>query len=263
MPAQLEQFESAYALIDEAQEGVDDFLSALVEFERERPAQWLREEDPSTNKILLKLAFEPPSSKIRRQAYRVVNDCRHALDQAVFAGTTLISPTGGKKTYFPFASDPAEFEDLFTKKRNCADVAPELKAVLRGFEPWWPSPNHIGGNFLLRTLGKISGPNKHQVPVSTMVQAYPSKVEFSTEHPVEFRLPPEKVEGKNEFVIAYLPRHGLEKLKVEARSHYMLAGIPELHDKAALAIFCDFIALTSRIVQDIEATVVSLTSPPA
>lgn len=253
----LEDFESPFALIEEANEGLADFETACRAFLENHPPRMIREIHKSAGKSIYKYVYERPTMPVRRKAYQIVNDCRHALDQSVFAATKIISGVKGNKTYFPFAADPTDFENLFQGKRNCSDVSEAIKPFLMSLEPWWPSTTH-GGNLVLRTLGKISGPNKHQVALSTTMSIDDYEISSDCDSGVIFPYPPQRVEGKNEYIIAIAPLEGIGDLKGKIVSGITLADVPNLDQRVADDVLREMTQITSRIVSDIHAKVIEI-----
>ncbi|MDB5553759.1 MAG: hypothetical protein JWL86_3743 [Rhizobium sp.] len=106
-----------------------------------------------------------PSIQLRKEAYRVLNELRNSLDQVVFVASRLLGGSPKKANiYFPFSQDPTDFETLFLlPKGRCRDTHPDLLPTLRQLTPWFHDPVSKTGDNFLRTLGKLSNPNKHQV----------------------------------------------------------------------------------------------------
>ena len=99
----------------------------------------------------------------RVQASRIIKDLRDALDQATFQASKRLNPAGKNSTYFPFCRDPDDFKTLFDpKKGRSRDIPERLRPFLLGLEPYPTLAGRTGGNDLLRALGYVAGPNKHQ-----------------------------------------------------------------------------------------------------
>ncbi len=200
-----DRFESADSTLAEASEGLNDFNSILKDFALTNKAVATTDFDVKTNQYLHKVRLPTPAKELRQKAYRVVCDARNALDQSVYAGTTYFDgKASGKNTFFPYARSPVEFDSLFkSKKIRCGNVARQLIPTLKKLEPWPRSPNHLGGNDLLWFLCKISGPNKHEVGLSAVI-------DLDTHHVmggsvisggVVIYSPPERVTGTNDYIL--------------------------------------------------------------
>lgn len=167
-------FDSSEALIEEAEDALRTLSNKLNVFCSGNKPSIITDFEPKTGNQIVKVRFPSPDRHIRRSAYRVVDGARHALDQAVYAATVcFFGKAGGTKTYFPFAMDPNDFDNQFKVTRTSngrkligrsKDATPRIAATIKGFEPWWTSESYLGGNDVLRFLGKIANSNKHEVP---------------------------------------------------------------------------------------------------
>ena len=88
---------------------------------------------------------KPLSPKLPVLMRKAVGSLRSALDQAVYASAITLGSRGRLvSTNFPFADTAQGLEGEI--KRKCRDVAPEIVALLRAFQPYQ------GGNVTLWTL---------------------------------------------------------------------------------------------------------------
>lgn len=152
-------FESPKLLVDGAKTNLIDFESGCNSFIQDCTYDTIRYIEPKSGDKVVKFRFHhrmPP--KLRLSAYRILNDLRHALDQAVCDGAISLGRPNAKGVYFPFGKEPKNFDDEVTNK--CKNVHPDLIALIRGFKP------HYGGDDLLYALSSIAGPNKHQRVIS-------------------------------------------------------------------------------------------------
>lgn len=157
-------FESPKLLIEEARENLKDLHSRCKAFLDSNPYTEIQEIDRETGDKLYKLRLTTkPPGRLRTRTSSIVNDLRHALDQAVVASAKQLGITRFDRIYFPFAASPRDLQDIFRKTGRCKDVPVEIRPLLCTFEPYPRSDGHKGGDDLLRALGTISGPNKHQV----------------------------------------------------------------------------------------------------
>ena len=157
-------FESPKMLVEEAFPSVDELHAACIDYMTKNQPTKLDYVDHARK--LKIVGFRPsnaPPNKVRVRASRIVKDLRDALDQAAFQAAHAINPEAGINTYFPFCRDPDDFESLFGQRGRCRDIPPELRPFLKTLEPWPTGEDRAGGNDLLRALGYVAGPNKHQV----------------------------------------------------------------------------------------------------
>jgi hypothetical protein len=138
----------------------DDATYALVtEFEHETPKQ--------IRKIVLQ---KPIPWDLRGIASDAIKNIRDALDQTCLHCTERLNSffgrhRKGKGTHFPFGENPVDFDNVLlgVSGRQSKDIAPELHPVLQSFQPYPTGEGHVGGNDRLRHIGRVSGPNKHEL----------------------------------------------------------------------------------------------------
>jgi len=151
----LEPFESPKLLIDGAKASIVDFKASCDAFIQGCTYDIVDHLDPNSGDKIVKLRFHhrvPP--KMRVPASGVVNDLRHALDQAVCDAAMLLGRPNAKGVYFPFGQTPKNLDDEVAAR--CKNVDTQLVTFLRAFN------SHYGGDDLLYALGSLAGPNKHQ-----------------------------------------------------------------------------------------------------
>lgn len=158
-------FESSKALLSGAREAFADFEKILDDEYKAMPQpEFVMDAEMFPPWSVWRYSLKGrPTTRLRKRAYDVVSDTRNALDQAVYAANRAFGgKAGARNIYYPFADDPTSFEALFAAKGGrCRDVHPELVPHLRAMTPWWSARG--SGDNVLRTLGKLAGPNKHQV----------------------------------------------------------------------------------------------------
>lgn len=154
-------------------EGVNQHISKFEAVERQffnsKPHNRVADIEPETGDLIHKFRFHKmPPAAVRYTAYAAVNDLRNALDQGVVSAAQLL--TEPKKAiehaHFPFAESPNDLNGMLTTKWQYADIPASLHSFLKSFEPYPTSDAYSGGNDILRALGKIANPNKHQIPIT-------------------------------------------------------------------------------------------------
>ena len=148
-------FESPMLLIEGAKTSLVNFESCCNAFIQNCTYDTIRYKDPKSGDKVVKLRFHhrmPP--KLRLSAYRILNDLRHALDQAVCDGAISLGRANAKDVYFPIGRTSQDFDREISKK--CKNVHPNLIAFIKTCRPY------EGGDDLLYALSRLAGPNKHQ-----------------------------------------------------------------------------------------------------
>ncbi|HUF86271.1 MAG TPA: hypothetical protein VMM59_02720 [Thermohalobaculum sp.] len=203
-------FSSCQGCLEEAQDGLADFLSALKTHAANNKPVIINETEAQTGNQVIKIRLPTPPQILQRKGYRVVVDARNALDQAMYAATICIDGKArGTKTHFPFARDPDDFVTLFGRKGQCRDISRSIIPHLKELEPWWQGQNHMGGNDVLRTLGKISGPNKHQVSLAPELNIYAIRYNKAIfDRAIKFLFLPSRIGNTNDFLWAVIAPTG-------------------------------------------------------
>jgi hypothetical protein len=151
----LASFESPKLLIESAKASIPQLESGCSTFIEGCRYEAIKYVDPKTREEVTKLRFQQRvPGALRVSASRILNDLRHALDQAVCDGAILLGRRNSKGVYFPFGRDASDLDRETTNR--CKGVNPDLVVFIRKFEA------HYGGDGMLYSLGSLAGPNKHQ-----------------------------------------------------------------------------------------------------
>jgi hypothetical protein len=150
----LELFESPLLLIGAAKENFNRFAIACDTFVRNAKYDIFMEQVRDEVVVKARLKNDKFPGHIRVIASSILNDMRHALDQAVCDGAIMLGATDAKNTYFPFAKDYADFN--IQLKAKCKKVRPDLLEFIKNFKPY------LGGDDFLWAFNRITGKNKHQ-----------------------------------------------------------------------------------------------------
>ena len=260
-------FQSCRGLISEASEGLRDFEANLEAHYRDSRPRLFLMRNQEVQRCLLAARLPPTPDVLQRKAYRVVNDARNALDQAVYAGTfCLKGKPSGPNTYFPFARDRDDFETLFGKTKKgkparCCDVAEDLRPHLRAMKPWWPSKNQEDGDAILRILGKISGPNKHQVSLAPCPDLQNVKYGGDIVAGVSPVLNSNRIPNTNDFILARLEQ-GARLGSVTVTYFLTFVEPPSLFGANAYDMLKAFLATASDVVSSIEIHTIEIGRRP-
>jgi hypothetical protein len=206
-------FESPNILIEAAKENIDNTRNELDLYFSEDIHVGYFEIDKNTNESVHKIRIiRKLPSRIRAQSSSVIINLRHALDQACFASSKILS-IRSKDTYFPFASSPVDLEAAFLGRAK--DIPVQIRPYLRSLQPY-PPGDHAGGDHQLRALGYLSGPAKHQVlldvtPAGSAIVLDGEKQFIRVTAPYgrtiggNIKLDPKWLEGTNEFEMLRIP----------------------------------------------------------
>lgn len=151
----LEHFESPRLLIGQANAKIVDFEALCFAFCDPGNYEFIDEIDHKSREKVrcLRLKSKIPGA-IRLAAYSILNDLRHALDQAVGDAALLTGRKDSKGVYFPVGKS---VDDLKLEiKRRCRNVHPEILTFIQNLNVC-----ETGNPRLYATLSLV-GPNKHQ-----------------------------------------------------------------------------------------------------
>ena len=156
MPAILDDpFDSPKALIQGAKEDVIEFEARWTAYASNARCVPIIYTDRETGHKIIKIRVKDnPPARLRYLASNIINNIRHALDQAANAAAVLLGKNK-RDGYFPFGIDKVGIEDVI--KRHCRGFNIELIDYFRSLKP------NGGGDDLLSAVGKATGPNKHQI----------------------------------------------------------------------------------------------------
>jgi len=234
-----EEFESPNALLQAARDSLADFRLILREEYANAKMEFAADDSLLKGLRVYRYSIAGrPSIRLRKEAYRVINELRNCLDQTVFIASRLLGGNPKKaNVYFPFAQDAADFEILFGVKGRCRDTHPSLLPTLRQLTPWWHDLNTKSGDNFLRTLGKLSNPNKHQVIIDFAPQITESLTSAKSDGLVHILVvPPSRLD---DFNLSY-PQYSVPETR--NRTDFISAISPVTttiaHDMKAHAVYC-------------------------
>lgn len=153
-------FESSKLLIGQANARIRDFEVLCQSVVDPNGYEFVKEVDNKSREEVVSLRLRKPiAPAIRLAAYSIVNDLKHALDQAVCDGALhcgLQHPKGG--IYFPVGKTVHDLKCEI--KRRCRNVHPDLVAFIEALNVC-----EVGNPRLYAVLA-LAGPNKHQRIIS-------------------------------------------------------------------------------------------------
>lgn len=171
-------FESPKLLAAEALSYCSELHAAEFEYLDRCPPRLVRYPNVSLGAEVF--AYRPqsqPPSRARVIASRILNDLRNALDQAVVAASKELGGSGNK-IYYPFCQSPTEFQALFKPKARCSGIPEALRPFLFTLQPYPTSEEWEGGDDLLRSLGYMANPNKHEVTLRVAANAGSARLDY-------------------------------------------------------------------------------------
>jgi hypothetical protein len=221
----------------------------------------LKELNPKTEMMELKVRFSPVPHRIRGLANNIIKDLRDALDQATFAATLHITGSARKRSaHFPFGSSPDDLDTAITRNQ-CKDIPRELYSILKGFEPYPTGDGYSGGNNFLRLLGKISGPHKHRITLAPAVNMAKSEIRdfelYSGKGGIVI-FPDAGLTKNNETVILSLGRESKAKLNVTVAA-YVAFSDTKMKGIEVGTFLRECCATVGYIVQEIQTQALKFT----
>lgn len=157
-------FNSPKLRIQGANEDIEALDKGIQAFFDAAPYAQVIEPDNDGITMLHKIKLtETIPAKWSHTCARIAEDLRSALDQTGYACAVAAGVEDPKNAYFPFAPDPAHFENLV--RGRCKDLPNEITALFSGYKAY------KGGNDLLWSLNVLCGSSKHRLiqPVGNAV----------------------------------------------------------------------------------------------
>lgn len=159
----LSPFDSPLMLIGAAKKDIVDIKTACDAFIKTRKYAIVEQFDAKTKEKVVKLRFDDGiPGQLRVNFSRVINDLRHALDQATCDGALTLGATSTKNVYFPFGKDLKDFEGKV--KDHCRTVRADLRSFIEKFCAYY------GGDNLLWSLTRLAA-MKHQRIIALSTEA--------------------------------------------------------------------------------------------
>jgi hypothetical protein len=261
----LAPFESPKLLIEGAKASLLEFEAACDNFIKGCRYEVVSHTDPKTREQVFKLRFKQRMpGALRVKASGILNDLRHALDQAVCDAAIALGRGDAGGIYFPLAKTASDLEgDLKGKLKG---VHADLVALLRSFKP------HYGGDDQLYAVARLAGANKHQRVLRISLDATAGQV-FSTDRPGQEIKGPGSIgpfkwnETRNEMHVARIGVGGKMDMDFAPRLQIVLGtGEPPLKSPAA-SVLSAFASKVESIVLAIEAETTRIlgggTTPPS
>lgn len=246
-------FESPKALLTWAYEDTQRFKELEGRFFDSEPYETIVEFDPEFERDAHRIRFvDSPPSEMRKLASHIVNDLRHSLDQAFYAAATHFGwrPTKNQKViYFPWVMSPSELEG------RLRSIPEQIHEVTRKAEPYPAQDGGSGGNNVVRQLGFLGGPNKHEVALSS--RAACALTGMSVNWNADWRIPYNPWDPfKEELTIGYFPKGTKGDYDAELTFLISFRDVEALKAHAASDVFDYWGAYAQHVVKALEGRVV-------
>lgn len=166
MPFTPYSFESPKLLVQHAREDLGELIAIGKKIFTTTSHDNIVDRDPQTGHKRFKVKYTGQiPSRARYVGSNVLNNLRHALDQALVASAEALTGRSCGKIYFPFANSPS---DLNGRLRSDAykDLPVSLHPILNALQPYPSGQGYVGGNDFLCAVTKVVGPNKHQITLN-------------------------------------------------------------------------------------------------
>ncbi|MFZ5522799.1 MAG: hypothetical protein ACOY9D_01775 [Pseudomonadota bacterium] len=240
-----EPFESPLLLISSAKENLTKLEIACKVFVTDCKYTPFLGFDSKADEGILKIRLNDRfPGQIRVLGSSIINDLRHALDQAVCDGAIMLGAPNAKNTYFPFAKDPADFRVKL--KDKCRKVRPDLVDFIQKFKPY------LGGDDLLWALNRIAGKNKHEriFAISTKNTFHADNINSTGLCKLNFTRWNDR---KNELEIARLGDGGKAEFKGNLTLEVVIGSADVVGGQPAIEVLNAFLGKAESIVLGIKA----------
>ena len=198
-------FESPKALLTWAYEDAKRFKELEVAFFDSRPYQQIVEFDEAYQRDAHRIRFTAqPPVEMRKLASHIINDLRHALDQAFVTAAKSFGWKPDRKErsllYFPWSMNLLDLT-----KHRLRGTPEQIHKTVIDAQPYFAQDDGTGGDNLIRELGRISGPNKHEAALTS--RAVVSLAQLKIIWAADWRIPSEPWNPlKDELTLGYFPQ---------------------------------------------------------
>ena len=227
--------------------------NSVARFLESDPFDQFTEIDPESGYIAHKIRInrKTPDSW-RRLTFRILTDIRHAIDQAMFAATSAISPiTIEDDIYFPWARSPTDLEYRMVK------IPAALHNVVRRLEPYPRGDGYTGGDDTVFAVRDVVGPNKHRITIAPCVRFNGYLFQGTVDG--DFVVPFDGWDSaKNEFVIALIEPSAKPDYNFDFALDIAFGDVERLAGKPVLPILGHFGRYAAFVVKQLGNEVRSI-----
>lgn len=246
-------FESPKSLLNWAYDDLLRFKELERAFFESEPYERFVEFDSEFQRNAHRIRFtETPPDEMRKHASHIVNDLRHSLDQAYVTAARYFGwkPTQKKKfIYFPWAINKTDLKHLLKT------VPEEIHRTMYDVQPYFTQDDGSGGDNIVRELGKIAGPNKHEVALTSLAIARVSAMKIDWN--ADFRIPyASENGGENEVTLGYFPVDTDGNYDAEVTMLITFLDNEKLRSYAASDLLEHWGSYANHVVKRLEARVI-------
>lgn len=251
-PSPDDLFESPKALLNWAYEDLQRFKELEKAFFESEPYKRVVEFDEKFQRNAHRLRFtRSPPDEMRKLASHIVNDLRHALDQAFVTSARFFGwkPTKRQNLiYFPWAKTRADLQ------HRLKPIPKEIHGVIYEAEPYFAQSDGSGGDDIIRELGRIAGPNKHEVALrsAALVRIAEMKIDWDADWRV-----PYNAEGtaEDEVTLGYFPVGSEGNYEADITMFITFREVERLRNHAASDLFDYWGSFANHAVGSLEGRV--------
>lgn len=247
-------FESPKALLTWAYEDAKRFKELEVAFFDGNPYEQIVEFDEVYQRDAHRIRFtSQPPAEMRKLASHIINDLRHALDQAFVTAAKFFGWLPDRKDrsllYFPFSKDLTDLT-----KHRLRGIPVEVHKVIVDAQPYFAQNDGTGGNDITRELGRIGGPNKHEAALTS--RAVVALTELKVVWNADWRVPYDPWDPlKDELTIGYFPKGTKGDYNADVTFLICFSDIEALNGRAASDLFDYWGRWVQHIVKGLEGRV--------
>lgn len=194
--------------------------------------------------------------KCSMHAQRVVEDLRHALDQAVTA-CWLCKNTGSPPTnlYFPIKKSKNDFDSAIAGN-NFSNIPKNVRDKIKYFEPYPPNSAHLAGNTLLCELHDASK-RKHTLNITVDGRIAGFKISNGTFYGVIGPMFPKWDIAQNAMILGKTSLDGLIVADYEVIFSMVISNPGMLEGKALFLFLNSAFDLCEKIIRELESACVN------
>lgn len=251
----LDVFESPKALLTWAYEDAKRFKELEVKFFEAEPYEHIVEFDEVFQRDAHRIRFTTtPPAEMRKLASHIVNDLRHSLDQAFYSAAKHFGwkPERKDRTllYFPWSKNLRDLTNFRLK-----GIPEQIHKVIIDAQPYFAQDNDTGGDDIVRELGKIGGPNKHEAALASRGVVALNKLNVRWN--ADWRIPYDPWDPfKDELTLGYFPKDTEGDYDADVTFQIGFRDIKALNGRSCSDLFEYWGSYANHVVKELERKVI-------
>lgn len=248
-------FESPKALLTWAYEDAQRFKELEIEFFKNDPYERIIEFDAAYQREAHRIRFtsEPPT-EMRKLASHVINDLRHSLDQGFVTAAKFFGwePSRKERTllYFPWSKNLRDLTEFRLK-----GIPEQIHKVIIDAKPYFAQDDGSGGDDIVRALGSIAGPNKHEVALAS--RAFVAINQMQVLWDGDWRIPYNPWDPlKEELTLGYFSQGSKGDYNADVSFLIGFRDIETLNGRACSDLFSYWGSFANHVVKGLERRVI-------